>query len=273
MTLGDVFVTLFAAFVAEEMLGLTKRFSAWLVKQNAKRLPAELRESYEEEWLRHLEDLRSHLSRLIFALDLWRASSFIQRESRGCRVGRARVQERTRPAGTSYAQPAVAGLLAKLTPRERQVLRLVLAGRLNKQIAAELGTMEKSVKVHRARVMQKLAARSLLELVQVSATLGLFVLEGEFAQGPLLSTRDLAICDEKRAAFNARLITLTPRERQILRLVLAGYLNKQIAAELGIVEKTVKVHRARLMRKMAAGSIIELYQMAVLAGAVPCSDS
>lgn len=273
MTLGDVFIALFAAFVAEEMLGLTKALSVSLVKRNARRLPIELRESYEEEWLRHLEDLHSNLAKLIFALDLWRASSLIQRESRGCRREHTRVDDKARTAGTSLAPSTAARLLASLTPREREVLRLVLAGRLNKQIAADLGTVEKTVKVHRARAMRKLDVRSLLQLVRVSATLGLFVLEAEFVQGPFLTTEALAIRDEKRAAFNARLATLTSREKQVLSLVLAGYLNSQIAAEMGIVEKTVKVHRARLMRKMAAGSIIELFQMAVLADAVPRSDN
>jgi FixJ family two-component response regulator len=59
--------------------------------------------------------------------------------------------------------------LAALTPRERQVLERVVAGRLNKQIAAELGTVEKTIKVHRARVMQKMAVRSVAELVRAWA--------------------------------------------------------------------------------------------------------
>jgi FixJ family two-component response regulator len=63
--------------------------------------------------------------------------------------------------------------LLSLTPRERQVLEHVLAGRLNKQIAAELGTVEKTIKVHRARVMHKMGARSVAELVSVAAEAGL----------------------------------------------------------------------------------------------------
>jgi FixJ family two-component response regulator len=65
--------------------------------------------------------------------------------------------------------------LDTLTPRERQVLEQVVRGRLNKQIAAELGTVEKTVKVHRARVMHKMGARSLAELVQLANVAGLFV--------------------------------------------------------------------------------------------------
>lgn len=62
--------------------------------------------------------------------------------------------------------------LRSLTPRERQVLEYVVAGRLNKQIAAELGTVEKTIKVHRGRVMQKMGARSVAELVNVAAEAG-----------------------------------------------------------------------------------------------------
>ena len=67
----------------------------------------------------------------------------------------------------------VAGRLATLTPRERQVLEKVVAGRLNKQIAAELGTVEKTIKVHRSRVMQKLHAASLIQLIEVAKLAGI----------------------------------------------------------------------------------------------------
>lgn len=62
----------------------------------------------------------------------------------------------------------------------------------------------------------------------------------------------------EQAAITARLCTLTPREREVLAGVVAGKLNKQIAAELGTAEKTIKVHRARMMRKMEVGSLAEL---------------
>jgi FixJ family two-component response regulator len=61
----------------------------------------------------------------------------------------------------------------RLTPRERQVMALVIRGRLNKQIAADLGTGEKTIKVHRARVMSKLVVRSVAELVQLGARVGI----------------------------------------------------------------------------------------------------
>jgi FixJ family two-component response regulator len=63
--------------------------------------------------------------------------------------------------------------LASLTPREREVLAQVVAGRLNKQIAADLGTVEKTIKVHRARIMEKMAVRSLADLVRLAERLGI----------------------------------------------------------------------------------------------------
>ena len=62
--------------------------------------------------------------------------------------------------------------------------------------------------------------------------------------------------------FRERLGTLTPRERQVFALVVAGRLNKQIASELGTTEMTIKVHRGRVMRKMQAASLADLVRMA-----------
>jgi FixJ family two-component response regulator len=72
----------------------------------------------------------------------------------------------------------------------------------------------------------------------------------------------------RHSAF-AKLDTLTPRERQVFEKVVAGRLNKQIAAELGIVEKTIKVHRSRMMRKMNATTVVDLVHLASLAGVNP----
>ncbi len=63
--------------------------------------------------------------------------------------------------------------LARLTARERQVLEHVISGRLNKQIAAELGTVEQTVKVHRARVMEKMGVDSVAALVRLSQRAGI----------------------------------------------------------------------------------------------------
>lgn len=62
-----------------------------------------------------------------------------------------------------------------------------------------------------------------------------------------------------------RLSTLTPRERDVLPLVASGLLNKQAAAELGISEITLQIHRGNLMKKMGAGSLAELVRMAGMA--------
>jgi FixJ family two-component response regulator len=67
---------------------------------------------------------------------------------------------------------AARGLIDRLTPREFEVLRFVIIGLLNKQIAAELNTAEKTVKVHRGRVMQKLGLTSVPDLVRLTQTAG-----------------------------------------------------------------------------------------------------
>lgn len=63
--------------------------------------------------------------------------------------------------------------LAMLTPREREVLSHVVSGKLNRQIAAELGTVEKTIKVHRANLKKKLNVQSLAELVKLAERLGI----------------------------------------------------------------------------------------------------
>ena len=70
----------------------------------------------------------------------------------------------------------------------------------------------------------------------------------------------------ERAVIERHVATLTPRERQVMLLVVRGLLNKQIAAELGAAEKTIKIHRGRMMQKMAAGSVAELVRMTEKAG-------
>ena len=66
------------------------------------------------------------------------------------------------------AADSISRRVASLTPRESEVFRHMIAGRLNKQIAAQLGTAEKTIKVHRARVMHKMSMRSVAELTRAA---------------------------------------------------------------------------------------------------------
>ena len=66
---------------------------------------------------------------------------------------------------------------------------------------------------------------------------------------------------------------LTPRENQVFALVVTGMLNKQIAGRLGTCERTIKVHRARIMKKMEAGSVADLVRMADRLGLPPAAAS
>ena len=68
------------------------------------------------------------------------------------------------------------------------------------------------------------------------------------------------------AAIRAKIATLTPREREVLGHVVAGRLNKQIAGDLGTVEKTIKVHRSRMMEKLGVRTVADLVRMAEKAG-------
>jgi FixJ family two-component response regulator len=83
--------------------------------------------------------------------------------------------------------------------------------------------------------------------------------------------RDKARLKDQRGLdlIRRRTEMLSPRELQVLRWVIAGALNKQTAAELAISEKTVKFHRAEVMRKMKAGSVAELTMLANRAGVAP----
>jgi len=78
--------------------------------------------------------------------------------------------------------------------------------------------------------------------------------------------------DESKS-IGDRLATLTHREREVLGYVIAGRLNKQIAASLGTVEKTVKVHRGRMMSKLGVKSVADLVRLAEKAGIVPAHGS
>ena len=74
--------------------------------------------------------------------------------------------------------------------------------------------------------------------------------------------------EDRITEVRERIKTLTPREAEVFALVVTGMLNKQIASKLGVVEKTVKVHRARVMAKMRAGSVAELVRLADRVGVI-----
>jgi FixJ family two-component response regulator len=72
--------------------------------------------------------------------------------------------------------------------------------------------------------------------------------------------------DQALAALRGKFETLTPREQEVMALVTAGLLNKQVAAEMGVTEVTVKVHRGSVIKKMGAKSLAELVRMADVLG-------
>lgn len=91
----------------------------------------------------------------------------------------------------------------------------------------------------------------------------------EVLQRAIDRDRSARISRNDTDAIAKRLASLTPRENEVLRHVVAGRLNKQIAGHLGTAEKTVKVHRARIMHKMSVRSVAELTRMTIAAGVQP----
>ena len=102
-----------------------------------------------------------------------------------------------------------------------------------------------------------------------------------FKPGQLLQCVERALArsiDQRRAAADKndarRLLDgLTPREFQVMQLVATGMLNKQVAGELGTAEKTVKVHRGRVMQKLRIASVAELVRLVEKAGVAPFAPS
>jgi len=107
------------------------------------------------------------------------------------------------------------------------------------------------------------------------------VLEKPFDEEALLTaieqgvqrSRTVRMEYDERFELERRFNSLPPRQREVFTLVTSGLLNKQVGAELGISERTVKVHRERLRRKMGADSVAELSRMAGLLQVLPRAPS
>jgi FixJ family two-component response regulator len=101
-----------------------------------------------------------------------------------------------------------------------------------------------------------------------------------FREGDLIQAINVAVAQDREARrrradlveLQQRLSSLTPRERQVLPLIVSGLLNKQAAAELGISEITIQIHRGKIMKKMEAASLAELVRMAGMLG-IPITHS
>jgi FixJ family two-component response regulator len=94
----------------------------------------------------------------------------------------------------------------------------------------------------------------------------------EAVERALKRSATLATAMSGRARARRKLDTLTARERAVFDRVVAGMLNKQIAADLEIAEKTVKVHRGRMMRKAGVVSVPDLVRLAIAAGCTPVAN-
>jgi len=101
------------------------------------------------------------------------------------------------------------------------------------------------------------------------------LIEKPYAEHQLLASLEQALAVDgsyrcqarERVAFLGRLGRLTPREREVMAMIVLGKANKVVAHELGISEKTVETHRARVMEKLAVGSLAELVRLETLHGA------
>jgi FixJ family two-component response regulator len=88
-------------------------------------------------------------------------------------IARAEAQD-TAARRVQVERSSIQAKMATLTPREQEVMAHVVAGRLNKQIAGDLGTVEKTIKVHRSRMMGKLGVRTVADLVRLAGKVGAF---------------------------------------------------------------------------------------------------
>jgi FixJ family two-component response regulator len=103
----------------------------------------------------------------------------------------SRAQDRDVQSRRDYSElESIRRKIRTLTPREREVLMHVVAGRMNKQIAGDLGTVEKTIKVHRSRVMEKLGVHTIADLVRMIEKLNV-TKQGSLPIGPRANSTDL----------------------------------------------------------------------------------
>jgi FixJ family two-component response regulator len=162
-----------------------------------------------------------------------------------------------------------------LSPRELEVLFRVVQGKLNEQIGADLGIHERTVKLHRTAVTTKLGVQSVAELRWLTLEAAIFsastaILPEEVT--PTL-TRNSRTREEqaRQSELHARFDVLSQRELEVFSRVAQGKHNKQISADLGIHERTVRLHRTAVTTKLGVQSVAELRRLALEAGILTAS--
>lgn len=152
-----------------------------------------------------------------------------------------------------------------LTPREAQVLRFIVEGLTNKQIAQEIQVSVKTVEKHRQEIMNKLKIHHTAGLTCYALTNGIAFPSTVSASMARRVPSSRGNCSSSiEEALQDR--TITPRETEVLRLIAAGLLNKQIAAELRLSIKTVANHRQEVMKRLNIHHIAGLTRYAVSKG-------